>query len=76
MGALDTSVLDSIYNNYLFQIIDEGIGTSLAAGAIIYNNFIHMLADLNNGIVLISISPRSKVFNNLIIGDNAKKGLH
>jgi hypothetical protein len=61
VGALDTSVVDSIYNNYLFQVIYEGIGTDLAAGAIINNNFIHMVSGLGNGIGLPSSSPNSKI---------------
>jgi hypothetical protein len=75
VGALDTSVIDSIYNNYLFNIIYEGIGTDLAAGAIIHNNFIHMVSGLGNGIGLPSSSPNSKIYNNLVIGDNSDEGI-
>jgi len=66
VGALDTSVLDSIYNNYLFQIIYEGIGMDLAARAIIHNNFIYMVTNIHLGITLPSVGV-SEVFNNLII---------
>lgn len=75
VGALDTSVLDSIYNNYLFQIIDEGIGTRLAAGAIIHNNFIHMVTNVHRGIILPSIGV-SEVFNNIIISINTTGGIN
>jgi len=74
VSALDTSVLDSIYNNYLFQIISEGIGTDLACRGIIHNNIIYMSSGLTTGIGIASAGA-SKIFNNLIIGNNSDEGI-
>jgi len=65
VSALDTTVLDSIYNNYLFQIINKGINTSLGCRAIIFNNYVQLEAEDSDGIGIGSAGT-SAIFNNLI----------
>ncbi len=67
VSALDTSVLDSIYNNYLFQIKSMGISTNLGCRAIIFNNYIQLISNLPSGIGIAS-AGLSDVHNNLIVG--------
>ena len=68
VSALDTSVLDSIYNNYLFQIKSMGISTNLGCRAIIFNNYIQLgSSNLPSGIGIAS-AGLSDVYNNLILG--------
>ncbi|MBK6915741.1 MAG: T9SS type A sorting domain-containing protein [Ignavibacteriales bacterium] len=64
--GLDTSVLDTIYNNYLFQIKTSGISTALAGRGIIFNNLIEMTSTINQGISTGS-SGTSQVYNNFVL---------
>ena len=72
--GLDTSVLDTIYNNYLFQIKSAGIVTDLGGRGIIFNNFVQMSNVLSFGIGIAS-SGISQIFNNLITGSNQTDGI-
>ena len=72
--GLDTSVLDTIYNNYLFQIKYYGILTSLGGRGIIFDNFVDMADVLSNGIGIASTGI-SQIFNNLITGNNQTDGI-
>ncbi len=70
VSALDTSVLDSIYNNYLFQIKSMGISTDLGCRALILNNYIQLgSTNLPRGIGIAS-AGESKIYNNLIVALN------
>jgi hypothetical protein len=70
--ASGTTVLDSIYNNFIFNVRDKGIGTTLGARAVIFNNTIKVIGDLAKGISMPS-NGISKVYNNLLI-DNTRRG--
>ena len=72
--GLDTSVLDTIYNNYLFQIKSAGIVTDLGGRGIIFNNFVQMSNVLSFGIGIASTGI-SQIFNNLITGSNQTDGI-
>ncbi|MDP3831102.1 MAG: right-handed parallel beta-helix repeat-containing protein, partial [Ignavibacteriaceae bacterium] len=70
--ASGTTVLDSIYNNFIFNVRDKGIGATLGARAVIFNNTIKVIGDLAKGISMPS-NGISKVYNNLLI-DNTRRG--
>jgi len=65
--ASGTTVLDSIYNNFIFNVSHKGIGATLGARAVIFNNTI-MANDEYGDAISMASTGTSKIYNNLLIG--------